>query len=307
MNIAQAVFWAQNKLKTVSPSPSLDSEVLLSFVLRKDRAWLYANPDHKLSSIQYSKFNILIRQRANHWPVALLTGHKEFFGLDFRVTPDVLIPRPETELLVELALDRISNVESRISNVIDVGTGSGAIIIALAVILSTKREESQRSFVRKRPQDDINFIAADISKSALKIAKQNARRHGVAKRIKFMRGNLLDPLFRLPFMRGKMSGGRSLIIANLPYLTPAQFNSNPNLAHEPRSALVGGSDGLKYYRRLFEQASKFHIQNSIFLLEHDPSQKQKLARLAKKYFPKAKLKFHRDLSDNQRISEIILG
>src|SRR3989344_5667892 len=239
-----------------------DSEILLSFILKKDKAWIFANPGKTLNKSQETSYQKLIQKCKQHWPVAYLTGHKEFYGLDFKVDQDVLIPRPETELLVELALERIKNRELGIKNVIDVGTGSGTIIITISKILATA------SILEK-----LKLFAIDVSSSALKIAKVNAGRHGVARKIKFVRGNLLDPLFRLPLRplsfpphEGGLKGGRgrSLIIANLPYLTPRQMK-NPDLKHEPKNALVAGKDGLKYYRELFKQIKIHNSPNPSYL------------------------------------------
>src|SRR3989344_1910703 len=288
MDVGKALLWATNKLRNKSRSPGLDAEVLLSQILKKDKAWLFANANNNLTIKQLNKFRNLIRKRANHWPVAYLTGHKEFFGLDFKVNPDVLIPRPETELLVELALNRISNRESRIENIIDVGTGSGCIVIAIA-----KNVKNQ----------NIKFYATDVSNAVLKIAKQNAKRHGVGKKIKFFKGNLLGPI-----LNSKFDIRDSLIIANLPYGWN-QWKNNTSadtagLKFEPQRALFTKESGLYHIRRLFEQAAKFKIRNSTLLIEFDPRQKQKLLSLTKKYFPKAKFKFHRDLSTKFRVLEI---
>lgn len=166
MNILEALNWAKKYLKKTS-SPSLDAEVLLSFVLSMERGWLFANPDFNLTSEQFNKFKKIISKRRHHWPVAYLVGHKKFFGLDFKVTPDVLIPRPETELLVEKALQILEpspplrererlhspspprplqgeRVGVRGWHVIDLGTGSGNIIISLiqSVIAIRRRRRS---------------------------------------------------------------------------------------------------------------------------------------------------------------------
>ncbi|OGE79098.1 MAG: hypothetical protein A2751_05650 [Candidatus Doudnabacteria bacterium RIFCSPHIGHO2_01_FULL_46_14] len=304
MTIREAFVWTEKKINKAD-SPQLDAEVLLSHTIKKSKEFLFANPDFKLSSLQFSIYRSLIQKRDRHWPVSYLIGHKEFYGLDFKVTPHVLIPRPETELLVELAIQKIKNKRLAIRNILDIGTGSGCIITSIAVIASQRRS-------------NLKFYATDVSNSALKIAKSNARRHSVAKKIKFLHSNLLSTLpataYKLP----------SLILANLPYLTPSQYNSNLDLKHEPRAALVAGPDGLKYYRKLFRQ-----IRNSpnpsypkrgtpplslrggregllTLLLEHDPSQTSKLKFLTKQYFPQAKLKFHRDLSGLNRVLEINL-
>ena len=196
--INSALAWATRELKKSSRSPALDSEVLLCHILKRDKSYLYANQDKKLSNIQNTKYQILIRKRARRWPVAYLTGRKEFFGLDFVVTPDVLIPRPETELLVELAIQRIKNHplfipplergrKKRGLNIIDLGTGSGNITIALAKKLSSKYK----------------FFALDSSAKALQIARINAHDHGVKNKIKFLRGNLLAPVLESKIVNHK--------------------------------------------------------------------------------------------------------
>ena len=311
MNIRTAISLATQSLKK-SASPVLDAEVLLSFVLKKPKEFLYGHPDFKLSEIQDSKFRILIRKRANHWPVAYLTGHKEFFGLDLLVTKDVLVPRPETELLVELALERLKIRDLRFKNIVEVGTGSGNIIISL-VIQSEAR--------------NLRFFATDTSAKALAVARRNARRHGVAK-IKFLRGNLLAPVLQATIYNLRPI----LIVANLPYLTEKQYRANPDLKHEPKRALVGGKDGMKYFREIFEQLHTFlpspgvgrvaaclparqggrersqspfdsaQGQNGItILIEHDPGQKGKLKKLISQHFPQAEVKFHKDLAGRFRV------
>lgn len=300
MNIREALVAGNRKLRSTSQSPNLDAEVLLSYVLKKDRAWLYANPDKKLSRLQLTTYNLLIRKRANYVPVAYLTGHKEFFGLDFRVTPSVLIPRPETELLVEMSLKNLQSKILNLKSVIDLGTGSGCIVVSLA-----------------KNSKKIKLYAIDNSSAALKIAKINARRHGVARKIKFLRGNLLSPFLQPKILNLKSS----IILANLPYLTPKQYNSNRDLKHEPRSALVGGRNGLKYYRELFEELRIFRHagldpasrsmdsrlrgnESIVLLIEHNPSQKRAIESLTKRFFPKAKIKFHKDLAGRDRVTEI---
>ncbi len=275
-----------------------DSEILLSFVLKKNKAWLFANPDFKVPNLQLKTYNSLIHRRASRWPIAYLTGHKEFYGLDFKVDKNVLIPRPETELLVELALKGLRVEGTGYRNIIDVGTGSGAIIISIVKFTKSKA----------------TFFATDILNTALKVAKSNARRHGVAKKIKFIKSDLLSNL------QLTTHNSPTLIIANLPYLTPRQMK-NPDLKHEPKNALVAGKGGLKYYRELFKQMavlrhprpdrgsrldSRLRGNDATLLLEHDPSQVAKLKSLAKKYFPKAKPIFHKDLSNRYRVVEILI-
>jgi len=342
MIIKEALSWADKKLKSKSLSPALDAEVLLSHALKKSKEFLFANPDFELSKLQATSYKLLVRRRANHWPIAYLTGHKAFYGLDFKVTPDVLIPRPETELLVERALQilqattyppdiarRKSLRAGKLQAIIDIGTGSGAIIIAIA-----KKLAEYSGIVQNTP----HLYATDISKQALKVAKQNAKKHKVAERIRFEHCNLIENC--------KLEIENSLVLANLPYLAPGQVSSNPDLKHEPRSALVAGPDGLKHYRNLFKQIEAichsegtpdvssvaFRLRQSassrrrvakeeesqrsfvgvppqddnkfVLLLEHDPSQKKKLESLTQKYFPKSKIRFHKDLSRRDRVMEV---
>ena len=282
------------RLSKISPSPFLDAEVLLSFVLKKNREYLIINKDNNLTTKQLYKFNSLIKRRANGMPVAYLVGRKEFYGYDFFINRNVLIPRPETERLVELAGNVIKRQQTNIGSVIDVGTGSGCIIISLAKYLQT----ANRKLLT-------NFYATDASKKALAVAQKNARRHKV--KIKFLYGNLLSPLPQTIFSKPPTN----LIVANLPYLTPAEYRSNPDLKREPRAALIGGKDGLKYFRELFGQLTAVSAKKKrgrkpqfIMFLEHSPAQKNSLAKLINKYFPNASFKFHKDLSGKWRSLEI---
>ena len=188
MTIASLLKTSEKKLRRSlchSNSARLDAEVLLSHVLGRDRTRIAAYPELELTDTQTRKFYALIRRRARHEPVAYLIGHKEFYGLDFRVDRRVLIPRPETELLVELALCRAGihslrgglNINPHAAkNFIDVGTGSGAIAIALAKTIPNAR-----------------VMATDASATALRVARANAKIHDIADRIKFVRANLLPP------------------------------------------------------------------------------------------------------------------
>lgn len=261
-------------LKFTLKLPSLDREVLLAYTLKKDRAYLFSHPEKRLTKIQERKFKSFIKRRLKHEPVAYLTGHKEFYGLDFEVDKSVLIPRPETELLVDTSR-QIANGKSQIV-FIDVGTGSGCIAISLAKCL---------------PQSKI--YATDISSAALKIAQKNARRHQISRRIIFLPGNLLNPLLGLSLA----IGDRPLaIIANLPYLTTKQWQGLPPdiKKYEPREALDGGKDGLKYYRQLIKQIKILTTYYSLpitVIIETNPGQIKKIKRVVNKYLPKSKIKY----------------
>ncbi len=269
-------------------TPRLDAEVLLAHVLDRDRTWLYTHPQIPLEPDQLDRFETLLHRREQREPVAYLTGRKEFFGLEFEVNPHVLIPRPETELLVETAL-RIydlrftiydlnlkSKIVNRKSKIVDVGTGSGCISIALAKHLP-----------------EATVTAIDLSPQALGLAQQNARRHGVADRIIFLLGDLLQPL----------AEPVDFIVSNPPYVSrPDLAMADPEVGrYEPRLALDGGGDGLEVVKRLlFEAASKLKPGGSL-LVEIGSSQGQIVSQIAKKYFSYADIRLAQDLAGLDRL------
>lgn len=294
MTIKQALVKASQKLnKAKIKSAALDAEILLAFALKKTKEYLHTHPEKKLTSNQLKKYNSLINRRAKLEPVAYLINHKEFFGLGFYVDKNVLIPRPETETLVEEALKiaylprrrrrvEAGKLKAKSYKLIDIGTGSGCIAVALAKNLPKAK-----------------IIAIDSSSKALKIAKKNARINKVSKRIKFIKSNLLTAS-QLSIVNCQ------LLTANLPYLTPAQYKQNPELKHEPKNALVAGPDGLKYYRQLFHQISKqysheFANNSHKLVIEIDPSQTFKIKKLIKKYHPESKIQIKKDLSGLDRV------
>jgi release factor glutamine methyltransferase len=272
-----------------SPLPRLETEVLVSFLLKKDREFLLTHPETSVSRLIYKKFLTLAARHLKYWPIAYLIGQKEFYGRDFKVNPTVLIPRPETELMVE---EILSTAKNKAGMIVDVGTGSGAIIITVAAELKKSTSHLDK---------DTSFAAVDISPTALKIAKENARQHSLSK-IGFYRGDLLAPLK----LDEKKSRGRLIIAANLPYLTPAQIKGSPSIKREPRLALDGGPDGLKYYRRLFQQLVKLDLRETeiIILCEINPGQRNAGIRLVKKYFPDATARIKKDLAKKYRLLDI---
>jgi len=255
-------------------TPRLDAEVLLAHVLGRDRAWLYAHPQAMLSPDQLHHYRDLISRRARREPVAYLTGHKEFFGLDFIVTPEVLIPRPETELLIEQAL-RWAAADAPLT-IADVGTGSGVIAVTLAVHLSQAR-----------------LVATDTSPAALLVARRNAVRHRVADRVHCVQGDLLTPL----------AGPFHLIVANPPYLTHAELSAAPpEVARwEPRPALDGGPDGLATIRRLLAMAPPRLRSNGALLVEIGAGQRWEVLALARRHFPQATVEILRDYARRDRL------
>jgi release factor glutamine methyltransferase len=245
------------------PSAALAAELLLMSALGQDRAWIYAHPEYELDAPERGKYFSLIGRRASGEPTQHLTGHQEFWGLDFEVTPDVLIPRPETEHVIEVALERLG-VESEANSsrrheqfrVADVGTGSGCIAVALARELPAAR-----------------IVASDISAAALEVARRNAAGHGVTARIDFIECNLLDA--RLRGLRVTEHGPRSydLIVSNPPYIGLHDAASLPREVreHEPAAALFGGATGTELYAPLIAQAAALLKPGGLLVLEfgHD--------------------------------------
>jgi release factor glutamine methyltransferase len=256
-------------------SPQLDAEVLLAHALDQDRAWLYAHPDYTLSLTQSRAYQSLLDRRARREPVAYLTGHKEFYALDFYVTPHVLIPRPETELLVDRAIQYIETLSTS-ATIADVGTGSGAIAVTLALHL---------------PQAQI--IATDTSPAALVVARRNAARHGVASRVFPIQADLLAPL----------SQRLDLIVANPPYLNRDELcTASPEVAYwEPRAALDGGPDGLAIIRRLLAMASHRLASGAALLVEIGASQGYGVLELACRHFPGASVEIVQDYANRDRL------
>jgi release factor glutamine methyltransferase len=277
-SVAQTLLQAAQTLSDAGcDAPRLDAEVLLAHVLEQDRAWLYAHPEYSLDPNQFGDYQALIARRAEREPAAYLTGHKEFFGLDFVVTPGVLIPRPETERLVEIALQMLeAGSSSETPAIVDVGTGSGAIAVALATHARAA-----------------HVVAADISAAALVIARQNVIRHGVAGRVDCLQGDLLAPL----------KGPFHLIVANLPYLSRADLAAAPpEVARwEPRLALEAGPDGLTDIRRLLATAASRLCPAGALLAEIGAGQGADVLALANQHFPRATVEIAQDYAGLDRV------
>ena len=265
--------------------PRLEAEILLSWVLKKPREFLLAHAERQLTPKQISNFQFQISRRLKGVPAAYLTGHKEFYGLDFFVNKNVLIPRPETELMVDEAANLIAHSSQPIT-LIDIGTGSGCMVIALAKLFNQK------------------FIAVDISPKALAVAKKNARAHWVDKKIKFLKGNLLSPLIKnYKFL---LLASSLIILANLPYLDSKWKNllkssDSLGLKYEPKIAITGGPDGLDLYRKLAKQIKSLKKSNITLLCEighlHGPKMK-KIFSFAKK------IQIKKDLAGLNRLAII---
>jgi len=278
----------------------LEIELLLSAAIQKPREFIYTHPEYTLSRSEERDFANFIRCRAKRMPLAYISGFKEFYGLAFFVNKNVLIPRPETEELVDLALEEIKKIqEAGIKNmdIIDVGTGSGAIIISILKSLKDMSFKFQVS----------SFIAIDSSIRVLTVARENAKHLGVNEQIQFLNGNLLQPYlksinasnYHLPPTTYR------LFVANLPYLTTSEMKGlQPEVRFEPRQALDGGKDGLDIYRVFFKQLTK--IENNPFtaICEIAPEQKNKLLKIAKVSLPQSEIKFFKDNSCRTRFAAI---
>lgn len=260
----------------------LDAQVLLCSVLGVNRAWLLAHPDATLSPTQAAAFADLVAAREERQPVAYLTGRREFYGLDFCVTQAVLVPRPETEQLVERALAVARAWRARHHawpRTVEVGVGSGAVAISLAHTLP-----------------GLAVTGIDISADALAVAAANARRHHVADRLPLLEGDLLTPLV----------GPVDLILANLPYIPGVVLDSlSPEVRAEPRLALDGGPDGLVAFRRLFAQVPGRVAAGGVVLLEIGADQGEAVSQLAAALGP-VRVTVTPDLAGHDRLVEIQL-
>ena len=231
------------------PSHTLAAELLLMHSLGRDRTWLYSHPESAIDDDAAKNYLALIGRRAAGEPTQYLTGKQEFWGLEFEVNPSVLIPRPETEHVIEVALDRLGprglkkNLLTGIANpslrIADVGTGSGCIAIALA---------------RELPHAQI--VATDISTAALEVARRNAARHAVADRIQFIETDLLEKVFHESQVTSHQSRLFDLLVSNPPYIARDEAETLPREVrdHEPSEALFAAAAGTEIYRRLIEQA-----------------------------------------------------
>ncbi|MEI7621231.1 MAG: peptide chain release factor N(5)-glutamine methyltransferase [Candidatus Moraniibacteriota bacterium] len=282
----------------------LDLELLICYALKKSKEFILTYPEYPVTDSQALAISELAKRRMKGEPIAYLVGHKEFFGLDFLVNSHTLVPRPETEMLVEQALHETYSMEheARDTYIVDVGTGSGCIITAIASTM----EHGTWSMEQKKC---LRYYATDISKEALKVAKKNAKLHSIEKKIKFLNGNLLEPLFHdscsmfhVPYSM--------IIIANLPYLSKEIYQSAPRdvKKYEPKTALFSSENGLAHYHELLKQINQNFAPCSMLhvscFLEISPEQKLPLTKIVKTIFPTAKIEFKKDLAGKWRLCKI---
>lgn len=275
MNISDWLVLAQESLKDVSSTSRLDAELLLGHALGKARTWMLTHSNVEISPEIRTIAEGLLSKAIKTEPVPYIIGHWEFYGLDFSVSEDVLIPRPETELIVEQALDWLhANPDRR--RVADIGTGCGCIAITLAKVL---------------PQ--LEIIATDNSKSALEIAILNSIKHQV-KNIEFINVDLL----------GNQDFHFDVICANLPYIPSSKLSTLVVSRFEPRLALDGGKDGLREISRFLDTVHHSIPLPSLILCEIEASQKQSVLELTHNFLPKAKTIVLQDLAGMDRLLKI---
>ncbi len=269
----------------------LDLELLIAHILKKPREFVLAHPEYEMSPLKIENLKLKIAQRMRGEPLAYILGYKEFFGLPFLVSPATLIPRPETELLVEMALDEVRSHQSSIKNIIDIGTGSGNIIISIAKAIENFKFQIS----------NFKFYGIDLSKDALTIARRNAKKNNVDKKIKFIHGNLLTPIVENREL--EIENSKMIILANLPYLSREIYNATDKTVkkYEPKSALYSPQEGLRHYGELLKQIANLNPTNCIALLEISPEQKVKILSLIKKHFPASEIECKKDLASKWRL------
>ncbi len=279
MNVAEAISFATEALRTAgTPEPARDAKVLLAHSLGKQKTFLIAYPEFELTDEQQKRFRGAIERRAGREPLQHILGRQEFYGRDFRVSPDVLIPRPETEAIVELAVSFLPDrLEPRF---LDIGTGSGCIAVSIAAELPTARG-----------------VATDISPAALAVARENADKHGVADRLSFIESDLFGPA---------VEGEFDLIASNPPYIPLEEFRGlEPEVREfEPRSALTDEGDGLAIIRKIITTAPHHLKPGGRLLIEIGFGQSESVAAMIDRtIWPEAA--FHNDLQGIPRILDAI--
>lgn len=253
------------------PEPRADAEVLLAHILKIERLEIYLNLDCQLSDKELSAYEKLIERRAGREPVAYIIGYKEFMGLKFFLNRDVLIPRPETEILVENVIEKARGIEnlngSAFVTIVDIGTGSGNIAISLAKNIKSCK-----------------IYATDISEGAIQVARENAKFHDVERKIEFLLGDLFSPLEKL-----NSNLAVDFIVSNPPYVkTRDLVLLQPEIKREPLSALEAGNQGLDFYRRIVPESLKYLLEGGHLVMEIGEHQGKAVVNLIKKekrFFP----------------------
>lgn len=274
LTVKAVIAAASRDLATHSSTAQLDAELLFGYVLQHDRGWLTGHRDDLITPSQSIALTTLIAQRQTGVPLAYLTGTKEFYGRPFVVTPDVLIPRPDSESIIETSIAAVRDLST--PRILEIGTGSGCLAITLAAELPSS-----------------HVTATEISPSALKIAQQNAQILGVADRMTFRTQDLLD---------GE-SGDYDLLVTNLPYV-PTHWLTDENkkqyhLVSEPHVALHGGDDGMDVFTPFLQQFAAHPVSTQL-ILEHGDEQSEAVKKLIDRYLPGATCVVIHDLTGRER-------
>src|SRR3989338_2397263 len=296
LTIREALSWAEEYLQVQGvPDCKTEAEYLLAYLLNCKRSWLYLNCNQTVDSYDLHRFTDFIERRIKREPSQYILGEQEFYGLTFKVNEDVLIPRPETEVLVEEAVKTVMSQESEVRSqntkihyseprtpnsklILDLCTGSGCIAISLAKEIPNTR-----------------VFAVDISEKALDVARENAERYDVADRITFLNGDLFEPLNGLNIKA-------DIIVSNPPYISKKMFQElQPEVKdYEPVTALYGGGDGLDFYRRIVSEAPAYLAQGGYLMLELGYGQVDKVKRVLENSVFK-KVDIIKDLSGIKRV------
>lgn len=274
-SIKNLLIEAKKQLAKTSDSPTLDAELLLAKCIEKNQTYLHTWPDRILNQTQQACFQQFIEKRLEDYPVAYLLGEKAFWTLDLRVTPDVLIPRPETELLVEIALEKITHINT--PKILDLGTGSGAIALAIA---------SERS--------DAVVTACDRSSAALKIAKENAMNNKLDKQVTFVQSDWFSNIESLTF---------DLIVSNPPYIAPDDPHLLQTIRYEPRVALAAKESGMADIEIIIKKSPTFLKAKGWLLIEHGYDQ----SKMAQKLFSLSNYTNIKSFRDINQIERMTLG
>lgn len=257
MNISQLLKEAESGFGAEGlPTPGLDAEVLLAFSIERERHFLYAHPAKEISGVEMERFRSLVARRIEGEPVAYITGRKEFWSLGFEITPDVLIPRPDTEILIEEILKLFDQERERKIRILEIGTGSGAISVALASELK-----------------NASITATDFSPNALAVAEKNAVNNKVGDKISFVCGDMFE----------SVEGKFDIIVSNPPYISECEFGLlAPEVReYEPRRALVAGPEGTEFHRKLVRDGERFLEKGGRLVMEMGAGQRFALEKMLK--------------------------
>ena len=284
MRLREAWVRSRRRLERAAiPDAGIEAQALLRNSLGIDRATFHASPDRELSHEDAEAFHGTLERRIEGEPLSYITGHREFYGLDFVVTPDVLVPRQETEFLVEAVLEyaRSRGVGGDDLTIADIGTGSGAIAVALA-----------------RHLPNATVYATDVSRKALRVADENVRRHGLDGRVRLRHGDLFEAL----------EGPVDVVASNPPYLSDDEVAElPPDVQREPTLALAAGVDGMEVLRRLILGAREYVKPGGLLALEIDPRRLEAAERLARRTFPDSEVGVVKDHAGLDRVLTVRVG